>query len=303
MKKIIAVSALLVLAVACSAPPTNRSAEVSANKPSETKAAQTVSLAEMEAREKATWEALQKKDYDAFANLLTSEYLEVESGGLFDKPGIIASVKDISISDVSFANWKLLPIDNDAVVLLYDLTVKWTYKGQAVPPGPYRASSAWVNREGKWLAIYYQQTAVKAAPAAAAPSASQPAKAAVSPTQKLADAGSDPIANEKLVWEAFKSRDYDAFAALLAPEFLEVEADGVYDKAGSVKAAAMFDATKAELSEWKSVRFDADASLVTYVVKIPGAPAERHSTIWMNRGGKWLGLLHQGTAQEATVSK
>ena len=78
---------------------------------------------------------------------------------------------------------------------------------------------------------------------------------------------------------------------------MEIEADGVYDKAGSVKNVGMFDASKAELSEWKTVKFDNDASLVTYLVKLPGMKPdqERHSTIWVNRNGKWQALFHQGT--------
>ncbi len=105
------------------------------------------------------------------------------------------------------------------------------------------------------------------------------------------------MADEKLVWDALKSRNYDAFAAYLAPEAMEIEADGVYDKAGSVKGVSMFDASKAELSDWKTVKFDNDASLVTYLVKLPGMDPdqERHTTIWTNGNGKWLAVFHQGT--------
>jgi len=108
------------------------------------------------------------------------------------------------------------------------------------------------------------------------------------------------VANEKLVWEAIKSKNYDAFAAMLAPDSIEVEADGVYDKAASVKGISMFDASKAQLSDWKSVKIDSDAALDTYLVTIPGAkpPKERHSTIWVNRSGKWLALYHQGSPVE-----
>ena len=112
-----------------------------------------------------------------------------------------------------------------------------------------------------------------------------------------ASTGADPIANEKMVWDALKSKNFDAFAALLASDSLEVEPEGVHDKAGSVKTVSQFDASKAALSDWKVVKFDDDASLVTYLVKIPGsAPdGERHSTIWIDRGGKWLALFHHGT--------
>ncbi len=45
------------------------------------------------------------------------------------------------------------------------------------------------------------------------------------------------------------------------------------------------------------MKLDSDASLVTYVLKISGATPdqERHSTIWIDRGGKWLALFHHGT--------
>ena len=113
----------------------------------------------------------------------------------------------------------------------------------------------------------------------------------------MAEAGPDPVANEKLVWDALKSKNYDAFAAYLAPNAMEIEAGGVFDKSGSVKGVSMFDASKAELSDWKTVKFDNDASLVTYVVKTPGMNPDqaRHSTVWANRDGKWLAMFHQGT--------
>ena len=60
----------------------------------------------------------------------------------------------------------------------------------------------------------------------------------------------------------------------------------------------MFDASKAVLSDFKSVNLDDDAALATYTVKgdgTPGAPlGVRHSSIWVKRGGKWMGLFHHG---------
>jgi hypothetical protein len=99
-----------------------------------------------------------------------------------------------------------------------------------------------------------------------------------------------------MIWDLFKSKNYDAFAALLTSDFLEVEPDNYYDKAASVKGVGMFDASKAVLSDFKAVKLDETSSLGTYMVQNPGfAPnGERHSTIWVNRDGKWLGLFHHG---------
>jgi len=296
MKKLLALFSSLLLLAACSKQETNRNvAGPYTTKPAETKPTASISQAEIEVREKATWEALERKNFGSFADMLAADYLEVGDDGIFDKTSLVNSVKDLDTSDATFADWKMLPIDKDAVVIMYQVTIKGTFKGQPIPPGPYRATSTWVNRDGKWLAVFYQQTAVNTTPPP--PGTIQPPKAA-GPSAKPAEAGPDPIANEKAVWDAFRSRNYDAFAAFLAPEFVEVEPDAVYDKAGSVKGVSMFDASKAELSDWKSVKIDNDASVVTYVVKLPGQPRQRHSSIWIERNGKWIALLHQGTPEK-----
>lgn len=303
MKKIFALVSFLsflIFAAACAPQPTtNTNANSNANMSMAKTAAP--SEADIIAREKAVWDTLKKKDYEAFGNALASDYLEVNDEGVFDKPGIVANVRDFSVTDVTYADWKMLAIDNDAVILTYSLNVTGTFKGEAVPPGPYRAAAAWVNRDGKWLAFYYQQTLLKPMPPtsspSSSPSASKPEKTAASPAAKPAETGSDPIANEKIVWDLFKSKNYDAFAALLDSAFVELASTGFYDKAGSVKAVAEMDASQFELSEWKSAKLDADAALVTYLVtpKDPKWDTERHSTIWANRGGKWLALFHVGT--------
>ena len=295
MKKILVLASFLLVASACAnQPSTNTATTTNANTSMSKPAAP--SEADMVAKEKAAWDTLKQKDTAAFGNMLASDYVEVTDEGIFDKAGIVADVKDFNLTDATFSDWKMLPIDNDAVILTYNTTLKAKYKDQDVPPGPYHSAAAWVNRDGKWLAFYYQQTLVKTMPPPPPASASKTDKAAASPAAKAAATGPDPIANEKIVWDAFKSRNYDAFAALLDPAFVELEQTGVYDKAAAVKSAD-FDASQFELSELKAAKLDDDAALVTYLVKAtdPKINPERHTTIWVNRSGKWLALLHVGT--------
>ena len=300
MKKILALVSFLIFAVACMTQPTTNTGTNSNANTSAMKSA-AASEADMIAKEKAAWDTLKKKDYDAFGNMLASDYIEVTEGGVFDKAGIVADVKNFDLTDATFSDWKMLPIDNDAVILTYQTTLKATYKGTDVPPGPYRSAAAWVNRDGKWLGFFFQQTPVKTMPPppppASSPSPSKSETAAASPAAKTAEAGPDPIANDKLVWDAFKSKNYDAFAALLDPAFVEIESYAVYDKAGAVKSAAEFDATQFEETEWKAAKIDSDAALDTCLVKStdPKWDQERHTTIWVSRGGKWMALLHIGT--------
>ena len=300
MRKILTLVSLLVLAAACATQPSgNKDVPANANnanKPGETKSTGPISEADIIAKEKAAWDAFRKKDADAFGKITAPDYIEVLDTGEQDKATSIAGMKDFEIEDVTFADWKMLPVDKDVALIHYSVTVKGTYKGKAVPAGPYYEASAYVNRNGEWLAAYYQETLSQ--PPMQMPSpAKEPAKPAMSPMAKPADAGPDVTADEKLVWDAFKSRNFDAFASYLANDFMEIEADGVYDKAGSIKGVQRMDFSKTTLSDWKTVKFNDNASLVTYLVKMPGMKpdTEYHSSIWVNRNGKWQGLFHMGT--------
>ena len=306
MKKTLVLVSLFIVAAACStAPPANVNTNANmanANKAADMKSTGAVSESDIIAKEKSGWDLIKKKDWDGFGKLLASDYLEVLDDGVHDKAKTLTAIKDFELSDVTFDNWKMLPIDKDAVIITYTATVKGTFKNEAVPPGPYREAAVYVNRNGEWLAAFYQETLSRTAPPPPSPSptATQTPKSPASPA-KPGETGSDAIANEKLVWEALKSKNYDAFASYLSSESMEIEPEAVYDKAGSVKGVTAVDLSKAEQSDWKTLKFNDEASLVTYTVVLPGMKPgakpekEYHSTIWVRRDNKWQALLHQGT--------
>jgi hypothetical protein len=174
-----------------------------------------------------------------------------------------------------------------------------------------RASSAWVNKGGKWVAAYHQETEVAAMPAPSPgansnasansnanansnmASANSNANASASP---MAAEASNPIDKEKKVWEEFKAKDWTAFSTDLADEFIEVEPEGVFTKTSAIEGLKQMDATKYDLSDWKETKIDADASIVTYRVKSKDGKEDMyHSTIWAKRGERWWAFLHQGS--------
>jgi hypothetical protein len=297
MKRLLLFVCFLVLLAACQ--PVANENTTNANKGAETKTMAPPSEADMIAKEKAAWDAFRAKNADGFKKMLAPDYIEVLDSGTRDTAATIDGMKDFEISDLTFADWKMTTIDKDAVLLTYTVKVKGSYKGNAVPEGPYREASAYVNRNGEWLATYYQETLAQ--PEQPMPPPPPPAKegtkATASPMAKPGDTGPDAAANEKLVWDSIKSKNYDAFASYLASDSIEIESTGVYDKEASVKGVQSFDASKAELSDFKTVKFDDDASLVTYKVHIPGMKpdTEYHSTIWVRRDNKWQALFHMGT--------
>ena len=298
MKKTLALVSFLVLALACAAPPTNDVSTTNRNANAAPPAALAMTEADAIAKEKAIWEAIRVRDFEAFGNMLADDQIEVLDVGVYDKAASIAGVKDFEPSEVVFSDWKYLPIDKDAFVVVYTAHMKGKFKGTEFAPQTVRGSSAWANRAGKWVAVFHQECPVKP-PMTPTPTPATSARPTPSPSTApvaTVTTGPDPIANEKLVWDLFKSKNYDAFATLLAADFVEVEPDNVYDKAGSVKGVSMFNASKAVLSDFKTVNIDADAAIVTYSVVNPGVfpGPERHSSIWVNRDGKWMGLFHHG---------
>lgn len=299
MKKTLTLVLALIVVAACAAPPTNRDGAVdtnrNANRPAD--AAPAITEADAIAKEKAIWDAIKNKDYAGFEGMLADTFLEVLPDGVMDRAGSLAGVKQFEPSEINFSDWKFLSIDKDLFLVVYTVSVKGKFAGEEVPSDPVRSSSVWAYRGGKWLGAFHQECPVAKASPSPTNQANVP-KAAASPqaTSTPVATGPDPIANEKLLWDLLKSASYDAFADLLAPELVEVGPDNVYDKAGTVRGIRMFDASKAVLSDWKTVKFNDNTSLVVYTVKNAGGgpEGERHSTIWVNRSGKWLGIFHHG---------
>lgn len=302
MKKIFGLALALSFIAACAAPPANNVAVTNVNSAVET-APPAITEADAFAKEKAVWEAVRAKDYESFANLLAADQIEVLDDGVHDKAASVEGVKQFEPSEVTFSDWKFLSIDKEAFIVAYTVALKGKFQGKEFPPTSVRGSSAWVYRDKKWVAVFHQECEAKPAPAV-----NTPAKPAASPTETpvTAMAGPDAIENEKAVWNLFKSRNYDAFASLLAVDFLEAEPYGFYDKAASLKAVSMIDLSNAVLSDFRTGRISNDATLVTYLIKGPGfaRDGERSSTIWAKRDGKWLALFHHGgtVAREPTAA-
>src|SRR5262245_44987744 len=181
MKKLLVFVCFLVLVAACQ--PVANENTANANKGPETKSSAPPSEAEIIAKEKASWDAFKRKDADAFKKTMASEFVGVGWSGTQDVAASVAGMKDFELTEATFADWKMTTIDKDAVLLTYSATVKGSYKGKPVPEGPYREASAYVNRNGEWVGIYYQETLAKTAPAMPPPPPAKPeAKAAASPS-------------------------------------------------------------------------------------------------------------------------
>jgi len=307
MKRTLLAAALLAAASATACTPTTGPANnanaprANSNAAATPTPAPTVAAADHIARERQVMDAIKRKDWDAFAAFLADDQLYVSTDGVQDKAATLAGVRKLDVTEYTLADPRVVQIDGDLVVVTYTTTAKGTYDGKPVPAGSQRESTAWVNRGGRWLAVYHQDTEVMSAPTPT-PGAPTPAATAAAATPAGTATPAATPANstelEQQIWDALKRKDWDGFAALLAADAVEVEPEGVTDKAGSVNGVKQFDFTGVTLSEFREVKIDADATLVTYMARGPRAPfnkGSRHSTIHANRSGRWLAVFHQGT--------
>lgn len=308
MKRLLALAALLLTASACTTTTNtntgagNTNANTNANTAAASPTPAGPTQADIEAKERAVYDAIKAKNWDAFAAMLADDFVIVGSDGVHDKKGTVDMLKSYDLTEYTLSDMRFLKVDADLAVLTYTTTEKSTMDGKASSGKPARSSSAWVKRGDKWLVAYHQESEVMEMPAAS-PTPATTASPAASPATAASPAASPAaIASatdaEKAVWEAIKAKNADAFGSFLLPEALEVEPEGVTDKATSVKMVTGFDASKWTLSEFKETKLDADATLLTYKGAGPdhGKNIEMyHATIWTNRGGQWKAAFHHGT--------
>src|SRR5436309_2594851 len=107
MKKLLAVFISVLALAACSAPTemTNKSSSKNASK-----AGETISDADVIAKEKQAWDAVRRKDFETFKKIMAGDGVYVSHHGVLDPAGTIKETKELDLTDLTFSDWKVVPI-------------------------------------------------------------------------------------------------------------------------------------------------------------------------------------------------
>ena len=135
--------------------------------------------------------------------------------------------------------------------------------------------------------------------AQATPSPSPKPKPAMSKAQLLKKLS----AAETKLWEAWKNKDQKPFKAALSADSVMVGESGVEGKDASIKEISTMpcEVKSYKLSDWKLTMINSGAAFLTYKGTANGTcggmaiPVTWASSVWVNRGGKWLAFAHQET--------
>ena len=104
---------------------------------------------------------------------------------------------------------------------------------------------------------------------------------------------------EKSAWEAYKSKQADAFKALMSKDYYGVYAEGVKTLDAELADMAKSDLRDYSFSDVKVVFPHPKMAVMTYKAKVQATAAGKDisgtyncGSIWIQQGGKWVGALH-----------
>ena len=115
-----------------------------------------------QAKVKAEWEAIRKKDKKAYGELLADDYegVEVDGKGERTKAQAVAEMAGSNVANYSLWGFKLIPAGEDGALVIYEVTMEFPPRAQFRYSRVY-VSELWEKRKGEWKEVHYQETHVK----------------------------------------------------------------------------------------------------------------------------------------------
>jgi ketosteroid isomerase-like protein len=104
---------------------------------------------------------------------------------------------------------------------------------------------------------------------------------------------------EKSAWEAYKSKQADAYRKLMSKDYYATYAEGIKTLDREVADMEKTDLRDYSFADSKVVFPSADVAVMTYKVTMEETSAGQDASgtynsasVWNKRGGKWLGVFH-----------
>ncbi len=118
-------------------------------------AAQVISL------EKKGWEALKKQDVEGLAGMTADDFVGIfDDGSRVTKDELLKTLPDFRVTKYDLSDIKAVRVTRDVVLLTFKAKYTTKTKGQDAATKSVHAASEWVRRDGKWLNVFYQETAL-----------------------------------------------------------------------------------------------------------------------------------------------
>jgi len=111
------------------------------------------------AKERQELDCLRNGNHAEFASLIADEAVFVDSHGPAGKAEVVENTAEFRLQDFAMEDIRFVPLSSKSGVLIYRVTETGTTHGK-----PFSAtahiSAIWVERDGRWLCVFSQESAV-----------------------------------------------------------------------------------------------------------------------------------------------
>ncbi|HEY5086230.1 MAG TPA: nuclear transport factor 2 family protein [Gemmatimonadaceae bacterium] len=116
--------------------------------------------AQVVAREREGWDAIVRKDFEAYGRTLAPEYHEIGPEGYHDRALALRSIRGMQLARYTMVNVKVARVAPDIAILTYRGTLFGTFLGKPMQTAPFSYHNIYVKRNAVWLSVFGEETSV-----------------------------------------------------------------------------------------------------------------------------------------------
>ena len=110
-------------------------------------------------------EAVAKHDVKTFTDLVANDAISADGMGFMKVADFVKSMNEVKVASWHIMDTKVQWIDDKTAVLTYSWMGSGTFKGEPIPATTF-SSTVWTERNGKWVAVFHQESVAAPPPPA-----------------------------------------------------------------------------------------------------------------------------------------
>jgi|SRR5579862_9486336 len=112
--------------------------------------------------EKHEWDVAKKKDWGAYNQLLSQDFIWIDDGGVvLGRAPFLKYIAAFDLTDYAMDDVKVTMFNGNTAMLTYKVILHGKFGNQAIPPTPSYVSSEYIRHGGRWWNVFTQSTGAK----------------------------------------------------------------------------------------------------------------------------------------------
>jgi ketosteroid isomerase-like protein len=105
-----------------------------------------------EGAERAFWQAVQQKHWNAINSCVAPNFVFVTPAGRLEREAAMAQLQKLQVDEASMGD-VTTEMNGNTFVVIYNLTLRGTKDGQPLPSAPQHRVSVWQRQKNSWVLI------------------------------------------------------------------------------------------------------------------------------------------------------